>query len=227
MNYDEAILRSGMPNPAAPFPILHQILRIALYHEYATRAYYLKVMEAFGERAPFSQIAQSEARHIEALTRLCERFGVPRPLDSFSAQTVVAPTWRMNLERAILDEVQTVQLYDRLLPFASDPSVVRVFMSLRAAALNSHLPAFQRAQQQAAALESYHASQGIPATQAYVQHGPLTNLFEQGFSLLARQNSVLGLAGSLVKSADPAFLMGIFAGGATLHYVRKKLRNRG
>lgn len=226
MNYDESILRSGVPTPAAPFPILHQILRIAIYHEYATRAFYLKVIEAFGKQPPFSQIVESEARHIAALTRLCERFGVPRPLDPFPTESSVAPTWRMNLERAILDEVETVQLYNRLLPFAQDATVVRTFLSLQAAARNSHLPAFQRAYNQAAALENYHASQGIPANQAYVQHGPLTNLFEQGFSLLARQNSILGIAGSLVKSSDPAFLMGVFAGGATLHYVRKKLRNR-
>ncbi|MEE4462822.1 ferritin, partial [Azotobacter chroococcum] len=61
-NYDEPILRSQRIDPAAPFPILHQAVRIALYDEYAAHAFYAGVVEAFGSRPPFVNVLRSEER---------------------------------------------------------------------------------------------------------------------------------------------------------------------
>ncbi|KAB2914886.1 MAG: ferritin [Dechloromonas sp.] len=221
-NYDEAILRSRRIQPAAPFPVIHQAIRIAMYDEYAARAFYGRVVEAFGPQAPFASIVRAEQQHVAALGRLCERFGIPRPLDPFPGETTVAATWRANLERAVSGEIANVQLYRQLLPQVSAPEVQRVFANLQAASLDNHLPAFQHALQQAVARESYHAAQGIPASQAYVRHGPLTNLVEQGFSLLARQHGAFGLLGSLVRNAHPALLAGMVAGGAAVHTLRQR-----
>lgn len=224
-NYDEAILRSRTPQPSAPYPLLHQALRIALYDEYAARAFYRKVVESFGPQAPFANIVQAEEQHVAALGKLCERYGVPRPLDPYPAETTVAPTWRANLERGVAGEIANVQLYQRLLPMVAAADVQRVFFNLQSASQDNHLPAFQRALQGAVARESYHAAQGIPPNQAYVQHGPLTSVLEQGFSLLARQNGAFGLVGSLVRAAHPAMLAGLLAGGAAVHYLRQQDRN--
>lgn len=221
-NYDETILRSRQLQAAAPFPILHQAVRIALYDEYAARAFYHRVIEAFGPQAPFVNIVQAEERHVAALSQLCQRYGIPRPLDPFPAETTVSPTWRANLERAVAGEVANVQLYRSLIPRVEPRDVQQVFANLQAASLDNHLPAFQFALQQALARESYHAAQGIPASQAYVDHGPLSNLLERGFSLLARQHGAFGLLGSLVRTAHPAMLAGMAAGGAAVHYLRKR-----
>lgn len=224
-NYDEAILRSRTLQPAAPFPLLHQALRIALYDEYAARAFYRRVSEAFGAQPPFANIVAAEEQHVAALGRLCERYGVPRPLDPYPAETTVAPTWRANLERAVAGEIANVQLYRQLLPQVAAADVRQVFANLQAASLDNHLPAFQRALQAALARENYHATQGIPPSQAYVRHGPLTNMLEQGFSLLARQHGVFGIVGSLVRAAHPAMLTGMLAGGAAVHYLRQQDRS--
>ncbi len=221
-NYDEAILRSRSLQLAAPFPIMHQAVRIALYDEYAARAFYRRVTEAFGPQAPFVNIARAEEQHVTALGRLCQRYGIPRPLDPFPAETTVSPSWRTNLERAVAGEIANVQLYRYLLPHIAARDVQQVFSRLQSASLDNHLPAFQHALQLALARESYHAAQGIPASQAYVKHGPLTNILEHGFSLLARQHSAFGLIGSLVRAAHPAMLVGMVAGGSAVHYLRKR-----
>jgi len=219
-NYDEAILRSQVIQPTAPFPVLHQALRIALYDEYAARAYYAAVVAAFGPQPPFVNIVQSEVQHVEALARLCERYGVPRPIDPFPAETTVAPTWRANLERSVAGEIANVRLYDYLLGWVREPDVRQVFGNLRAASLNNHLPAFQRALEAAIVRESWHVRQGIPPSQAYVRHGPLTDALERGFALLARQHGAFGLVGSLVRATHPAMLAGMVAGGAAVHWLR-------
>ncbi len=220
-NFDESILRTRQIRPDAPFPVLQQALRIALYDEFAARAFYARVVEAFGARPPFSRIVEAEARHIATLARLCERYGIPRPLDPFMAETSVAPSWRANLERAVAGEIANVQLYGYLLPRVAQADVQRAFVALQAASRDNHLPAFQQALQQAQALEGYHAAQGVPPNQAYVRHGPLTNFIEQGFSFLARQHGAFGIVGSLVSAAHPALLAGMVAGGAAVHLLRR------
>ncbi|MFV5214007.1 ferritin-like domain-containing protein [Azonexus caeni] len=221
-NYDEAILRSRTLQPAAPFPLLHQAIRIAMYDEYAARAYYRHVIEAYGNLPPFSNIVAAEEQHIAALGRLCERYGIPRPQDPFPLETVVAPTWRANLQQGIAAEIANVQLYQHLLSIQPPADVQRVFLNLQSASLENHLPAFQRALQSAIARESYHAAQGVPASQAYVRHGPLTGIVESGLSLLTRQHGAFGIVGPLVRNAHPALLAGIVAGGAAVHYLRKQ-----
>ncbi|MHB1360818.1 MAG: ferritin-like domain-containing protein [Rhodocyclaceae bacterium] len=220
-NFDEAILRGKLIQPTAPFPVLHQALRIALYDEYAARAYYAAVVQAFGPQPPFTHIVQSEVQHIEVLSRLCERYGVPRPIDPFPAETTVAPTWRANLERGVAGEIANIRLYDYLPGFVAEPDVRQVFGNLQAASLNNHLPAFQRALAAAVARESWHVQQGIPPSQAYVRHGLLTDALERGFALLARQHGAFGLVGSLVRATHPVMLAGMVAGGAAVQYLRQ------
>ena len=95
-NYDEFILRAQRIDPRAPYPVVHQAVRIALYDEYAARSFYARVAEAFGARPPFANIVRSEEQHIAVLLGLCERFGIPRPLDPFPQETNVEPTWLAN-----------------------------------------------------------------------------------------------------------------------------------
>ena len=220
-NYDEAVLRSRRLQRAAPFPPLHQALRIAIYDEYAARAFYGKVVEAFGPQAPFVNIVKAENQHVAALGKLCERYGVPRPLDPFPAEAMIAPAWRTNLERGVAGEIANVQLYQYLLAQVPLPDVRRVFLNLQTASLENHLPAFQRALDSAVARESSHAMRGIAPSQAYVRHGPVTDAIERAFSLLSRQHGAFGLVGSLIRATHPSMLAGIVAGGAAVHFMRQ------
>lgn len=226
-NYDELILRSQRIDPAAPFPLAHQAVRIALYDEYAARSFYARVVESFGERAPFSNVLRSEEQHVTALLGLCERFGIPRPLDPFPQETTVEPTWLANCQRAVAGEIANVQMYAGLLTQVAEPEVRRVFQNLQAAALQHHLPAFRQAAVAAQAQESYHAAHGIPPQQAYVRHGPLSDFLESAFSQLGPYAGPLGIFSPLLRNAHPAMLAGMVTGGAGVYLWKNRTgRNR-
>lgn len=223
-NYDEALLRGQVIQPAAPWPVLHQAVRIALYDEYAARAYYAAVIQAFGAQAPFAAIAQAKAQLVAALSNQAERYGIPRPFDPFPAETTISPSWRINLARGVAGEIANIRLYDNLSGFVVEPDALQVFRNSQAASRDHHLPAFQRALDKAVRQESWHARQGVMPNQAYVRHGPLTDALERGFALLARQHGAFGLLSPLVRLTDPAMLAGMAAGGAAVHWLRHPKR---
>jgi len=224
-NYDEPILRRRRIDPAAPYPVMHQAVRIALYDEYAARSFYGKVIEAFGPRPPFVNIVQGEQRHIDALSRLCERFGIPRPLDPFPYETRIEPTWRGNCERGVAGEIANIQLYDYLLSQVAEPEVRQVFQNLQAASRDNHLPAFRRAVLNAVAQERYHATRGIPPEHANVRHGPLSDVMEKALARLGTHGDTLSLFSPILSRTHPALLAGMAAGGAGV-YLLKKMSDR-
>lgn len=224
-NYDEAILRRRRINLNAPYPVNHQAVRIAMYDEYAARAFYSLVVNAFGDRMPFTSIIQSEDQHIAALSKQCERLGIPRPIDPFPIETRIEPTWLANCERAIAGEIFNVQLYQTLLTQISDSRIITVFQNLQATSFQNHLPAFRQATAEAIAQERYHAARGIPPQQAYEKHDPLTDLVEKAFAQFASAGT-LGLFSPILRQAHPAMLAGVATGGAAVYFLRKKFNRK-
>ena len=222
-NYDEFILRAQRIDPRAPYPVVHQAVRIALYDEYAARSFYARVAEAFGARPPFANIVRSEEQHIAVLLGLCERFGIPRPLDPFPQETTVAPTWLANCQRAVNGEIANVRLYAYLLTQVAEPEIRQVFQRLQAASLQNHLPAFRQAAAAAQAQENYHAAHGITPQQAYVRHGPLSDFLETAFSQLGPYAGPLGLFSPLLRRAHPAMLAGMVTGGAGVYLLKDRI----
>lgn len=194
-------------------------MRIALYDEYAARAFYGRVAEAFGPRPPFINIVRAEERHIEALSRQCERLGIPRPLDPFPLETEIEPTWRANCERAVVGEIANIRLYHYLLPHIGDLQVSHVMQNLQAASLNNHLPAFQEAIAEALAQERYHAEHGIPP-------GPLADLMEKILIHLSPHAGPIGLFSPLLRRTTPSMLIGLAAGGAGVYFYRNHLARK-
>lgn len=225
-NFDEPLLRGRRIQSAAGFSTVQQALRIALHDGYAARAFYAQVNEAFGARPPFAAITLSQARHIEKLGGLCQRYGVPRPLDPFAQETRISPSWRGNLERAVAGELAKVQLYQQLLSQLVEPDIQRELARLQRASLDKHLPAFQRALQQAIEQESLHAQHGVPAGEAYMQHGPISDFMEKAFSVLGSQHRALGFVAPLLR-AHPALLAGLAAGAAGTYLIKKRVQQNG
>jgi rubrerythrin len=221
-NYDEPILRMRRIDPRAPFPILHQVVRIAIYDEYAARSFYARVVEAFGQRPPFVNIVRAEEQHIAALSRLCERLGIPRPLDPFPMETEIEPTWLANCERGVVGEIANIRLYETLLAQVAEPEARRVFQNLQAASLENHLPAFREAVMDAIAQERYHAARGIPPQQAYVRHGPVSDLMEKVFAQLGTHAGPFALFSPLLRHTHPAMLAGMVTGGAGVYLLKSK-----
>ena len=122
----------------------------ALDDEYHARAFYRAVMRRFGEVRPFSNIEQSESRHIAALARILAAYGRPVPADphngSAAIESAVPATLAQACAAAAQAEVDNDRLYEeRLLPQARDyAGITTVFTRLIEASRDRHLPAFRR-----------------------------------------------------------------------------------
>ncbi|MCL4182578.1 MAG: ferritin [Burkholderiaceae bacterium] len=227
LNHDEPILRSRTIDPAAPFPIVHQAIRIALYEEFAARSFDARVVEAFGPRAPFPELVRADEQRIAALSGLCQRFGIPRPLDPFPQETRLEPSWLATCARAVAGRIATAQRYGALLARVAEPEVRNVFLQLQSTSIGQHLPTLRQAVADAVAQERYHAARGIPPQQAYARHGPLSDFLEKAFAQIGAQAGPLGLFSPLLRHAHPALLAGMVAGATGVYLMKNpSARNR-
>lgn len=115
--------------------------------EYAAYAMYAAILEGYGEVNPFANILGSEARHIDALKQVLDRYAVPYPADNPYLGTLEAPASLLEAAQAGVEaEIANVALYEgQLEAVANYPDIVEVFVSLQTASRQQHLPAFQRA----------------------------------------------------------------------------------
>lgn len=116
--------------------------------EYAAAAAYTAVLEEFGaDVEPYASILQAEQRHVDALIRQLERYGVEVPEDTWAGE-LSAPDDLQQAAQAWADgEVANVAMYDDLLARLGDqdPRLERVLTNLRRASQEMHLPAFSAA----------------------------------------------------------------------------------
>jgi rubrerythrin len=128
-----------MPAPAA----LRAALSEALEDEFKARATYRAVIERFGEVRPFVNLIESEQRHIQALERLCEKYGVTPPRDRVKVEV---PETLLEACRSGVDaEIENGAMYERLLAATrGHADVQRVLRRLQAASQERHLAALQR-----------------------------------------------------------------------------------
>jgi hypothetical protein len=115
--------------------------------EYAAYATYAAILEKYGEVNPFANIMESEARHIESLKRILDRYGVPYPSENLCIGMIEAPDSLAEAAQAGVDtEIANVALYEQQLEAVGEyPDILKVFLNLQSASQEKHLPAFQRA----------------------------------------------------------------------------------
>lgn len=115
--------------------------------EYAAYATYVAILETYGNVQPYANILAAEANHIAALQRVLERYAVSYPTENPYLGTIDAPASLADAAQTAIDaETANVALYDGMLAdVAGHSDVSRVFANLRAASLESHLPAFELA----------------------------------------------------------------------------------
>lgn len=119
-------------------------LHEALDDEYQAWSTYSQVLIDFGEVRPFSHIREAEARHIEALTTLFVRYGLPLPENTWPGRVLRYASLHQACEAAVAAEVANGQLYERLLGCTQRPDLITVLRRLQEASQQRHLPAFQR-----------------------------------------------------------------------------------
>ena len=118
--------------------------------EYHARAFYRAVMRRFGEIQPFSNIEQSESRHIAALKRVLKHYGRSAPADPHDGgpaiESAVPDTFAQACAAAERADVDNDLLYqEKLLPLVRDyPGIAAVFSRLMEASRDRHRPAFRR-----------------------------------------------------------------------------------
>lgn len=131
-------------------PATRDALFTALADEYHAEAFYAAVLDKFGEVRPFSNIIVAEQRHAEQLRTVMERYGLDAgenaDLGSKAIIAAVPETLAEACAIGVEAEVANRDLYDKtLLPAAVGyDDITAVFISLRDASENNHLPAFQR-----------------------------------------------------------------------------------
>ena len=124
---------------------LDEALVAALNDEYHARTTDRAVIDAFGDVRPFVNIVESEERHIEALSRLFDRYDVSIPLDRWFGKVAAPESVEAACEKGVEAERANAALYKELLAAAEDyPDVEETFHRLLAASQNNHLPAFER-----------------------------------------------------------------------------------
>ena len=117
--------------------------------EYAAYAMYGAVIDKYGAVEPYVSIQRAEGKHIDALKRQMDKYGISYPPVNPYLGNVDAPE---SLEQAAAawaeGEIANVAMYDDLLLASKDcDSVSRVFTNLRRASESMHLPAFELAAQ--------------------------------------------------------------------------------
>ena len=114
--------------------------------EYAAHAQYSAIIEKFGDVQPYAAIRMAESRHIAALERQLQKYGVKFPANKFEGKTEAPASLTEAAKEAIASEEKNVAMYDQLLEKVEKfPDLTRVFTHLRAASENGHLPAFRTA----------------------------------------------------------------------------------
>ena len=142
-NFDEALLLSQRVDPQYQEPILHQVLRIAIYDEFRAFESYNKVIEKFGMVRPFVNIREAERRHINMLLPLFAKYNVPVPDNNWSDTIVVPDTLLECCELGVAAEIENVAMYDNLLLYTVNQDIRNIFSRLRSASDDNHLPAFR------------------------------------------------------------------------------------
>lgn len=127
-----------------PDPALIAALNEALDDEYRAFATYDQVLADFGEVRPFSNIRDSEGRHIDALHRIYRRLNLDIPPNPWPRRVPRFPSLAAACEAAAQGEIDNLEMYRRLKASTDDPEVLRVFENLETASRERHLPAFRR-----------------------------------------------------------------------------------
>ncbi len=120
-----------------------EALNLALDDEYKALATYQAVIEKFGQVEPFVDIAQSEQRHIDALAKQYEKYGIPVPENPWPSNVPEFDSVAEACQAGIEAENVNAELYERLFEMTDNRALLNVFTNLSRASQESHLPAFE------------------------------------------------------------------------------------
>ncbi len=121
---------------------LETILQVTLADEYKARAEYVALVDVYGEVSPLVELIQAETKHVDALTRLFEMYGLDVPADNGAEFAVVPASLEEAYQIGIEAEVYNISLYENYLTTDLPTNVETVFTHLMSASEN-HLATFE------------------------------------------------------------------------------------
>lgn len=148
-NFDEDLLVTLRVDPSYDEPILHQVLRIAVYDEFHAYETYRKTIEKFGSAQPFTNIMQAEINHFNALELLLVKYNVPAPINDWYDKIEIPDSLVECCEVGVAAEIDNIKMYDNLIMYVNEyPDIKDTLYRLQAASYNNHLPAFRNCVQE-------------------------------------------------------------------------------
>lgn len=121
-----------------------EALLTALDDEYKAWSIYEQVIDDLGAVRPFTSIQRAEERHIAALVRLLQQFGVEVPVNEWEGNVPSFDSVSAACAASAQAEIDNAALYDELFKMVDNPRIVRVFEALQRASERKHLPAFEQ-----------------------------------------------------------------------------------
>ena len=210
INFDEALLVSQKVDENYTEPILHQVLRIAVYDEFHAYEAYRKIIDTFGVTQPFANIMEAEVRHYSMLMVLLEKYNVPVPIDNWYGKLEIPSTLLESCELGVGAEINNIRMYDHLLTYTAEyPDITEVLYKLQAASYNNHLPAFRKC----VAQYSNFTNNSNENNQDNEEMNAKVNEFTQMAQKLASGNMSQEDMMKLLSSTNMSFIGGILAGG--------------
>ena len=127
-----------------PSYTLEEMLTYAIQDEYAAKAEYQAIQDAFGVVRIYSNILKAEAQHVETLLPLFETYEITVPAEITPDQIVLPVDLATSYRLAVEAEINNIAMYEAFLKEELPEDVQFVFENLQNAS-ESHLVAFQRA----------------------------------------------------------------------------------
>eukprot|EP00824_Muranothrix_gubernata_P011219 TRINITY_DN24518_c0_g1_i1.p1 TRINITY_DN24518_c0_g1~~TRINITY_DN24518_c0_g1_i1.p1 ORF type:complete len:388 (+),score=18.57 TRINITY_DN24518_c0_g1_i1:332-1495(+) len=188
-NFDEELLVGLRVDENYNEPILHQVLRIAVYDEFHAYETYRKTIETFGNVPSFLNIIQAEVRHFSALEPLLVKYNVPAPINNWYEKIELPNTLLECCEVGVAAEIDNIKMYDNLLLYVDQyPDIKDVLFQLQAASYNNHLPAFRKCVAQ-------HSNTQVDLGNIYAQYSAHTT----GENMMDKMNEFNDLAGKFAS----------------------------
>jgi hypothetical protein len=123
--------------------------------EFAAHALYSVVLEKYGKIEPYAAIREAEKRHIQALKRQLQKYGISIPEDRFTGKVSGPASLLEAAKQSVESEEKNIAMYDRYLSTVKGyPDLTRVFTNLQRASRDAHLPAFKVAVESAGKLNA-------------------------------------------------------------------------
>jgi len=217
-NDDREMLISFRVDENNKMPVLHQIIRIAVYDEYHAYETYKKVVETFGPVQPFVNIMQAEISHFEALSQLAKKYEVPLPVNDWEGKIEAPSSLLEASEVGVAAEIDNIRMYDRLIEYAKEyPDVLDLMQRLQAASYNNHLPALRQS-------VAKYSNENVDLKTIYEQFSAHTSDQEEGIKKIEEIGQMAQkLANGQLSQEEIIKLLGStnlsFIGGALLGAV--------